>query len=154
MYVSFGTKTEFISTVQGQCAPGAFTQAIGATSVIFGGENTGVLAPGHVAVVATPPSATNMNQLGTVYATKRRRRNGKRLVPVVFLNQCLPQFCYLIQYKWFRRYEHHKTGTLRRKELILTEVNAYLHFKTKACWTVGDLFTLKIFKFFKLKKIL
>lgn len=66
--------------MQGQCVPGAFTQAIGATSVPFGGESTGVLAPGHVAVVATPIATTNMNQLGTVYATKRRRRNGKRLV--------------------------------------------------------------------------
>lgn len=63
--------------MQGQCAPGGFTQAIGATSVSFGGEST-VLATGHVAVVATPITTTNMNQLGTVYATKRRRRNGKR----------------------------------------------------------------------------
>lgn len=63
-------KTEFLSgTVQGQCAPGAI--------VTFGGETTGVLAPAPVVGTTT---AVAMNQLGTVYATKRRRRNGKRLV--------------------------------------------------------------------------
>lgn len=82
---SFGTKTEFISTVQGQCATGAFTQAVGASSLLFGGESSGILAPGH-GVVATTIATTNMNQLGTVYATKRRRRNGKRLV---FWAKCL-----------------------------------------------------------------
>ncbi|RZB40597.1 hypothetical protein BDFB_010178 [Asbolus verrucosus] len=51
------------------------TSAGGAVS--FGGEPAGVLAPAPVAVAA-PPNA--MNQLGTVYATKRRRRNGKRYV--------------------------------------------------------------------------
>lgn len=67
------TNTEFLSptVVQGQCAPGQ-------TGAVFGGEPPGgVLATAPV-VVATPASA--MNQLGTVYATKRRRRNGKRYV--------------------------------------------------------------------------
>ncbi|KAJ8981780.1 hypothetical protein NQ317_000022 [Molorchus minor] len=64
-------ETEFITAVQqGQCAPGAGT-------VPFGGETTGVLAPAPV-VVTAPVAPVTMNQLGTVYATKRRRRNGKR----------------------------------------------------------------------------
>lgn len=58
-------KTEFLNTVQGQCAPGILPPTGG--TVTFGGET------------ATVPG-TNMNQLGTVYATKRRRRNGKRFV--------------------------------------------------------------------------
>lgn len=62
-------KTEFIGTVQGQCAPGSIQQPVG-SAVTFGGEPTGVLAAAAPVVV--------MNQLGTVYATKRRRRNGKR----------------------------------------------------------------------------
>lgn len=69
--------------MQGQCTLEAFTQAIGATTVTFRGEGAGRLGPGHVTVVATPIPTTNMNQLGTVYATKRRRRNGKRLVVVI-----------------------------------------------------------------------
>lgn len=68
--------TEFLSptVVQGQCAPGQTGAA-----VVFGGEPPGgVLAAAAPVVVATPAAA--MNQLGTVYATKRRRRNGKRYV--------------------------------------------------------------------------
>lgn len=67
------SNTEFLSpaVVQGQCAPGP-------TGAEFGGEPPGgVLATAPV-VVATSVAA--MNQLGTVYATKRRRRNGKRYV--------------------------------------------------------------------------
>lgn len=44
----------------------------------FGGEPPTVLATTPIVVAA--PTA-NMNQLGTVYATKRRRRNGKRYLP-------------------------------------------------------------------------
>lgn len=69
----FGGKTEFLNaTVQGQCAPGGLASA----SAAFGGEGAAVLAA--PVVVAAP--AVAMNQLGTVYATKRRRRNGKRYV--------------------------------------------------------------------------
>lgn len=65
--------TEFLSpaVVQGQCAPGP-------TGAVFGGEPPGGVLAAAPVVVATP--ATAMNQLGTVYATKRRRRNGKRYV--------------------------------------------------------------------------
>lgn len=70
------SNTEFLgaAVVQGgQCAPGQ------TGAVVFGGEPPGgVLATAPAVVVATP--ATAMNQLGTVYATKRRRRNGKRYV--------------------------------------------------------------------------
>lgn len=67
--------TEFLNhaVVQGQCVPGP-------TGAVFGGEPpSGVLtaAPNTTAVVVTT-SVPAMNQLGTVYATKRRRRNGKR----------------------------------------------------------------------------
>lgn len=72
----FGTKTDFISTVQGQCAAGILQQPLPAG---FGGE-AGLTTPLTASGIATPSVAVNMNQLGTVYATKRRRRNGKRLV--------------------------------------------------------------------------
>lgn len=77
------SNTEFLSpasVVQGQCGP------VPTGAVVFGGEapagggggcgGGGVLAAAPVSVVATSVAA--MNQLGTVYATKRRRRNGKR----------------------------------------------------------------------------
>ena len=71
----FDANTEFITAVPGQCAAGAVPTSAG---VAFGGGDSsgGVLAPAPV-VVAAPPTPA-MNQLGTVYATKRRRRNGKR----------------------------------------------------------------------------
>ncbi|GJQ88186.1 hypothetical protein Trydic_g13180 [Trypoxylus dichotomus] len=71
----YSLKTEFISSVQGQCAPSSLPTPSTATSATFGGEPPGVLASTPI-VVAT--SSNTMNQLGTVYATKRRRRNGKR----------------------------------------------------------------------------
>lgn len=73
------SKTEFLNTVQGQCAPGILPSA-GVTGA-FGGETSAVLASTTINVAAP---GTAMNQLGTVYATKRRRRNGKRFVTKYF----------------------------------------------------------------------
>lgn len=41
----------------------------------------------HQSINQTKRSALNMSQLSTVYATKRRRRNGKRYVFSCFLNK-------------------------------------------------------------------
>lgn len=76
-----GLKTEFISSVQGQCAPGTLPPPA-SSGVAFAGEPLGVLQTAPL-VVAAPNNA--MNQLGTVYATKRRRRNGKRYVNAVLM---------------------------------------------------------------------
>lgn len=94
-------KTEYLSGVQvavsGQCAvqqqetivvvPGAYHP--------HGGGEAGGTVPGVTTATAPAPVASSgvgsaantaaaMNQLGTVYATKRRRRNGKRFVPFLF----------------------------------------------------------------------
>lgn len=95
------SNTEFLSpaVVQGQCAPGP-------TGAVFGGEPPGgVLATAPV-VVATSVAA--MNQLGTVYATKRRRRNGKRYVKKYMIN------CYILT-----------------KKLILKVLVKYVYLKKK-----------------------
>lgn len=68
--------TEYISV--GPCGPGV----AGPCSVVYQTD-----LPVQTSVVQVQPTAVNhqassnsfaMNQLGTVYATKRRRRNGKR----------------------------------------------------------------------------
>lgn len=63
--------TEYLQTVGTQCATGTLVQTGGVAQ--FGGEvvQTPVVTP-------TPAVSTMNHQLGTVYATKRRRRNGKR----------------------------------------------------------------------------
>lgn len=71
--------TEYLQPVTVQCATGTLVQS-GAVAQ-FGGEV--VQAP----VVTPTANVNNMNnQLGTVYATKRRRRNGKRYRPITLSN--------------------------------------------------------------------
>lgn len=71
------SKTEFLGSVH-QCGTVVLENSGGiGNGVVFGGETVAGTA---VQVVAA--TANVMNQLGTVYATKRRRRNGKRLVTI------------------------------------------------------------------------
>lgn len=67
-------KTEYITAVGTQCQTGNLVQSGGVAQ--FGGDIT---TPVTSVTPQVTPQTTNMShQLGTVYATKRRRRNGKR----------------------------------------------------------------------------
>lgn len=53
----------------------------------WGGQQGGYALEGCVdaSLLRPPPPQPHSSQLGTVYATKRRRRNGKRFVHIDFL---------------------------------------------------------------------
>lgn len=64
--------TEYLGSAQSQCVSGTLVTSGGVVS--YPGETVVGLTP----VPASGTASLTMNQLGTVYATKRRRRNGKR----------------------------------------------------------------------------